>query len=212
MTTTAKLLKDMETNIDEVIGRILKDLSIELGDEFDQNFERQAFFSEGWQRRRSGARAADAPLLIQSGDLRRSIMSRTTENSIVFYTDLPYARIHNDGGEIVVTERMKMFFRYKFYASCKDWKRKKFVSGRGDTDKARRKLSDGGFYAMTKDIPLSEEAAFWRMMALMKVGKTIKIPRRRFLGTSPEVERIVRETIERNVSEYFKIDFSILER
>lgn len=47
------------------------------------------------------------------------------------------------------------------------------------------------------------------MLALMKVGKTIKIPRRRFLGTSPEVEQAVREIIEENITEYFSIDFEI---
>ena len=42
--------------------------------------------------------------------------SRTTENSITFFTSLPYAAIHNDGGEIVVTKRMKRFFWHKYYA------------------------------------------------------------------------------------------------
>jgi len=56
---------------------------------------------------------------------------------------------------------------------------------------------------------LSSEAEFWKVLALMKVGKTIRIPRRRFLGTSPEVEQAVREIIEENITEYFSIDFEI---
>lgn len=43
--------------------------------------------------------------MIDTGRLRRSVSSRTTENSITFYTDLSYAAIHNDGGEIRVTKR-----------------------------------------------------------------------------------------------------------
>jgi phage gpG-like protein len=39
-------------------------------------------------------------------------------------------------------------------------------------------------------------------MALMKVGRTIKIPKRQFLGVSPEVEKSVREIIEENITEY----------
>lgn len=35
--------------------------------------------------------------MIDTGRLRRSVSSRTTENSITFYTDLSYAAIHNDG-------------------------------------------------------------------------------------------------------------------
>lgn len=56
---------------------------------------------------------------------------------------------------------------------------------------------------------MTSEAEFWKLMALMKVGKSIKIPRRRFLGTSPEVERTVREIIEENITEYFNVDFDI---
>lgn len=47
-------------------------------------------------------------------------------------------------------------------------------------------------------------------MALMKVGSTIKIPQRKFLGTSPEVEAAVRAIIEENLNEYINsIDFNI---
>ncbi|MBR5803865.1 MAG: phage morphogenesis protein, partial [Bacteroidaceae bacterium] len=56
---------------------------------------------------------------------------------------------------------------------------------------------------------LSTEAEFWKHMALMKVGSTINIPRRRFLGYSPEVEQSVREIIEENLTEYFNHDFKV---
>ena len=37
----------------------------------------------------------------------------------------------------------------------------------------------------------------------MKEGSSIKIPKRQFLGASPEVEQAVREIIEENLGEYF---------
>ena len=46
----------MNENIQKIIKSILRDIQVEMTDEFDQNFERQAFFSEGWQRRKSPAR------------------------------------------------------------------------------------------------------------------------------------------------------------
>ena len=46
----------------------------------------------------------------------------------------------------------------------------------------------------------------------MKVGSKIKIPRRRFLGTAPEVEQTVRQIIEENLTEFFNTDFDIIER
>ena len=116
-------------------------------------------------------------------------------------TDLPYAAIHNDGGEIVVTAKMKRYFSAKFYESQGGFERKKGI--------AKRPLSDGGFYAWTSKMNLTPVAEFWRFMALKRAGTTIRIPRRRFLGAGPEVERIVREIIEENLNEYFNVDFSI---
>ena len=49
-------------------------------------------------------------------------------------------------------------------------------------------------------------------MALKKVGTTLKIPRRRFLGTSPEVEQAVREIIAENITEYINFEFRIKEQ
>lgn len=178
--------------VSRVIVRILSDLRVELTDEFDKSFERQAFFSESWQRRRSPIRK-DRALLVDTGRLRQSIQSRSTADSITFFTTEPYAGIHNDGGEIQVTERMKKFFWAKYYESSGSFGRRK----------------DGSLRQDKRTRQLSEEADFWKLMALMKVGSTIKIPRRRFLGTSPEVEQIVREAIERNLTEYFETEFKI---
>lgn len=181
-----------DKNTRAVICRILSDIRVELGDEFDRNFERQAFFSDAWARRKSPTRPGGT-ILVDTGTLRRSVKSRTTDDSITFYTDLPYAAIHNDGGEIVVTEKMKRFFWHKYYEATGSFGREK--NGERRNDKRTRQLST--------------EADFWRFMALKRAGTTIRIPRRRFLGTGPEVERIVREIIEDNLNEYFNMDFSI---
>lgn len=182
----------MNKDVQIIIRHILQDLQVELKDEFDQNFERQAFFSEAWQRRKSPLRPGGT-ILVDTGQLRSSIMSRTTDNSITFYTTLPYAEIHNDGGEIVVTEKMKRFFWHKYYAATGSLGRKK----------------DGSLSRAKRTVQLSTEAEFWKFMALKKKGTAIKIPRRRFLGTSPEVEKTVREIIEENITEYFNVEFEI---
>ena len=46
-------------------------------------------------------------------------------------------------------------------------------------------------------------------MALMKEGKSIKIPRRRFLGASPEVEQAVKDIIVENLAEYFEHEYKL---
>ena len=176
----------MNKDVSVIVRRILQDIRVELGDEFDKNFDRQAFFSEAWERRRSPIRPGRA-VLTDTGQLRRSVRSRTTDTSITFYTDLPYSAIHNEGGEIKVTAKMKRFFWYKYYEATGSFGRKK--NGEKRNDKRTRQLTT--------------EAEFWKFMALKKEGTTIKIPKRQFLGKSPEVEKAVREIVEDNMNEYF---------
>lgn len=195
-------MNDTDKAIRSIIRKIISDIKVGLGDEFDQNFERQAFFSEKWQRRRSPLRPGGL-ILVNTGGLRKSIRKDARADSISFNSDHPAAAIHNDGGEIVVTERMKRYFRYRFYQAQGGFERKKEKDA-----SPRRPLTDGGFYAWTEKMSLNTEAKFWRFMALMKVGSTIKIPRRRFIGASPEVEAICREIIDGNISKYLEsIDF-----
>lgn len=186
-------LTGMNDEIKKIVARILKDIRVEMSDEFDRNFERQAFFSERWQRRKSPVGDGGRAILTGSGALRRSIGSRMTENSITFYTTLPYAAIHNDGGEIVVTKRMKRYFWHRYYAATGTFGRRK----------------EGGLRKGKRNASLSTEAEFWKHLALMKEGGRIKIPRRRFLGVSPEVERAVREIVEENLTEYFNLEYEI---
>lgn len=169
-----------------IIRKILEDIRVELTDEFDLNFERQGFFSEAWTRRKSPTRPGGS-ILVDTGSLRRSIRSRLSSTSITFFSDHPAAGIHNEGGEIKVTEKMKRFFWAKYYSSTGSFGRKK--NGKRSNDK--------------RTIQLSEEAEFWRHLALMKVGKSIRIPRRQFIGYSPEVEAAVTQIIEENLKEYF---------
>lgn len=168
------------------IKRILADLKVEITDEFDRNFQRQAFFTESWKRRRSPVRQSGS-ILISSGALRRSIRSRVEGGGIVFYSTLPYADIHNEGGTIKVTDKMKKFFWRKYYSSTEAFTRRK--DGVQRRDKKNKQLTD--------------EAEFWKAMALMKVGSEIKIPKRQFIGQSPALERAVTDIINRNLEEFF---------
>jgi phage gpG-like protein len=175
----------MKDDMNTVIKRILRDIQVELRDEFDKNFERQGFFTEKWARRKSPMRPGGATL-INTGQLRRSIQSRVKDNSIVFQSTLPYASLHNDGGAIKVTSKMKKYFWYRYYECTGSFGRRKDGSPRKDK----------------RTVQLSTEAEFWKFMALMKEGSTIRIPKRQFLGASPEVEQVVREIIEDNITEY----------
>lgn len=176
----------MANEFDIFLRHVLRDIQVELKDEYDRNFERQGFFSEKWQRRKSPLRPGGA-ILVDSGGLRRSVKSRVIGSGIVFMSDHPAAAIHNEGGEIKVTARMKGYF----------WRRYREAVG----SFGRRK--DGSLRRDKRNRRLGTEAEFYRAMALMPVGKAIRMPRRQFLGMSPEAERVVREIIEENFQKYF---------
>lgn len=168
----------------QAMRRILRDILIEVGDEFDRNFERQAFFTSAWQRRKSPGRTGGSTL-IDTGALRRSLRRQTTTDGVTFSSSLPYAAIHNEGGEIRVTARMKRYF----------WWRHMTATG------ALRRKKDGTLRRDKRNVRLTGEAEFWKCMALMKVGSTITIPKRPFIGHHPMLERAVRDIIERRLTE-----------
>ena len=105
----------------DIKRKILNDLRVELSDEFDRNFQRKAFFDQAWPPRKM--RNPKGSILMVTGKLRRSIRSRVTSDSVVWETSEKYAAIHNYGGTITVTAKMKKFFWYKFKSTKNDtWK------------------------------------------------------------------------------------------
>ena len=94
----------------EVIENSLNDIKVELDEEFDRNFQRQAFFDEQqWPGRKYDDGVGT--LMQRSGGLRGSIRSRKRGMELVYSSHKPYARIHNEGGEIKVTKKMRGYFR-----------------------------------------------------------------------------------------------------
>ncbi len=177
----------------ELIKNILSDIRVELKDEFDKNFERKSFFNQKWARRKFDYRGGS--LMSKSGALRRSIRAQVSAHGISFITDVPYASIHNNSGEIAVTRKMKGFFWKMYYKE--GGKIKTLKNG----SKSHSKVS----------IQANDLAEFYKAMALKKVGDKIKIPQRQFIGSHPNVEAAVRAIIEENVNEYFN-NLKILEK
>lgn len=183
-----------ENQIKKIIQLCLNDMKVECDDEFDRNFERKAFFNEAWERR-GGTYHDDKPLLVNTGRLRRSVSSSIVGNSLVYTSTEPYAGIHNEGGTIAVTKKMKSYFWYKYAQATGGFSKKKDDSMR-DTKKNRE---------------LTTAAEFYKAMALMKVGRKIVIPRRQFVGWHPTLEASVRTIIEENLTEYFNSDQFLIE-
>ncbi len=100
-------------NFETFFKAFVKDVKTELADEFDRNFERKAFFNEKWPG--TGIPNNRGSLMMRSGGLRRAIKSSINGNSIHFSSSRPDASLHNEGGEIAVTPKMKKFFWAMYY-------------------------------------------------------------------------------------------------
>lgn len=89
---------------------------------FIDSFQKQGFTDrsfEPWQKRGGGDRPGGA-LLVKSAHLRNSlkVMERSIDK-IVFGSNSPYAKIHNEGGIINVnlTPKARRFFWFMYYAT-----------------------------------------------------------------------------------------------
>lgn len=167
------------------IHNLLTDLKVQLMDEFDYNFMRKAFFDRPWpdvkHKRRVGS------LMMRSGALRRSIRAQVAHNAITFSSSLPYARIHNEGGSITITRKMQKYFWAMYYS----------LTGRITYSVKTRKAQNN-----QKNRMLNDEAAYWKALALKKVGSKLKVPERRFIGHHPQVDQAVKFVCDANFREY----------
>ncbi|MCD7926654.1 MAG: phage virion morphogenesis protein [Bacteroides sp.] len=177
----------LEKKIQRFISLTLKDIRVELAEEFDRNFEREAFFCDKWKRRKWNDDESRG-LLVSTGALRQSIQAEVVgQEKVVFSSALPYAKIHNEGGTITVTRKMKGYFwiKYREAMGQRSFKR----DGAQRNDKKNRGINSA--------------AEFYKAMALKKIGSKIIIPKRQFIGRHPDMERLLHEIAMANVKEVF---------
>jgi phage gpG-like protein len=180
---------------------LLTRLKVEIGNEWQANFDRRSFFSKSWAARRLKDRSGQ--LLDVTGKLRGSIRGEVTPEGVRWWSSVPYAEIMNSGGEIVITEKMKRFFWAKYYEASGKVKyyaraNKKTGAQKGDITRGTQKEA--------------EAAVFYKALALKKVGDKIVIPERRFIGDSPEVATIFRNVSDKTMKEVEQYLSTILNR
>lgn len=180
-------------NIEKEVRQAVKDLMhirsrvvpVKVGKEVvssvRQNFRSGGFYGDQWKRTKrqdvpfKGAAGSYGPLLSKSTHLMSSTDYVPGNAQVTIRNTESYAAYHNEGAEAKVTAKMKKFFWAKYYES-------------------------GG--GKKQEIP--KEAEFWKAMALKKPGRKIKIPKRRFLGPSPQVDKIVSDIINNEFEKYIK--------
>lgn len=157
---------------------------------FRDNFRKGGFVDRGltiWKKARrleSGGMSAAAnysTLLSARNHLFSQTRYYTSPHVVVVSNNVIYARIHNEGGEIAITHKMRRFAWAKY-----------FEAGGG-----KKRNNATGF--KPDDPP---EAEFWKRMALTKKRK-ITIPKRQFLGNSEELRQKIEEKINVELMKLF---------
>ena len=166
-----------------IVGRLAKE-------HYQDNFRQSGFVDHGlhpWQpaKRQNGGAGAAAryrTLLSSRNHLFSSINYTPANASVTVYNNLPYAAAHNNGAtiNIPVTSKMRRYAWAKFYeASGKTKKNAK-------TKKTNR--------------PANPRAQFWRNLALTKkTTLTVRIPQRRFIGPSYELNQKIDARINKEL-------------
>ena len=192
--------RELQRRINLLVRETLKDIRTEALEEFDRNFEREAFFNQKWARRKYNDDESRG-LLIRTGNLRRSITGQVTDrDSVVIETTEPYAQIHNEGGTITVTRKMKKYFWWK-YITITGSKRMKAGIPVTYSERFSRK-KDGTLQNTKRNRALTAEAEFYRAMALKKAGSKITIPKRQFIGNHPDLEKLLKEIFYNNAKNF----------
>jgi phage gpG-like protein len=94
-------------------------------------------------------------------------------------SEIPYAELHQQGGKIPVTDKMRKFFWAKYYQHA------------SPVGRTRGKRS----------VSISQEADFWKAMALKKKNSTITIPKRQFMDATPDLEKAILRTIKTEMNQ-----------
>ena len=145
---------------------------------FKDNFRQGGFVDNGlhaWkpskrlQGNKKGAASNYKTLTSGRNHLMSGIKYIPADSAVLIKNDVPYASIHNEGGQVninpTVTKKMRRFAWAKYYEALDGLK-------------------------VTKDTTIPEDAARWRGLALTKKTKlniSYMMPKRQFIGDSKEL-------------------------
>ena len=183
-----RIKKDVEK---EVYDRLPRKVGVTAVNHFKQNFRDGGWLDNGlhpWKRTRrqegNGKDAKYSPLTSRRNHMMRSIQASTSPGQVTIEDPVPYAAIHNDGGDITthptVTERMRRYAWHMVYSLAG-------IKGKGK---------------LPKELP--KEAEKWKGLALTRKSSITvhaHIPQRQFMGDSAElrvkVNKLIQDSIQK---------------
>lgn len=109
-------------DINDLIKKLPQWAGREAVNFYKDSWRRQGFINtsvEKWAARKSDnkwgktskRKKKSRAILVQSGQLRRSIRYKVSGNTITVFTDVPYAQVHNEGLKVATTQTIKTHTR-----------------------------------------------------------------------------------------------------
>jgi len=190
------LLLQHSKEIDDLTRRRMPVIAGQLAvSHFKDNFRKSGFVNNGmqsWEKAKrlgTGKSAASNYKTLTSGrnHLMGSVSYIPTDSAVLIKNDVPYAAIHNEGGQVntqpTITPKMRKFAWAKYYESLNGQKQ-----GKG--------------------ITIPQDAARWRALALTKKTKLnirFMMPKRQFIGESKELNDKINAKWESEISKILYI-------
>lgn len=143
------------------------------------------FRAQGWRddtfkpwapRKRKDKRRPGRAILMDRGRLRNSIRGQVSGHDVIFGTDVPYAKIHNEGGSIQRHARSELFVRNRYKRGPKA----KMFGGKGAF---KRGTSPG--------------------RGLTFRSHEVRMPRRQFMGESSHLNELISRKIQTTITKVF---------
>jgi phage gpG-like protein len=178
-------------NVDDIIKKLealKKDLPQIVGTEavtfFKQSFRNGGFTDNALVRWQKGYKTNGA-ILVKAGHLRDSIeiISLRTNAVVVGSVGIRYAKLHNEGGVLQLTAKQRKYFWAKYYE----------LVGKNRTAKGKARTGVGATLR-------NSQADAYKRMAL---AKTLKFPKRQFIGQSAELNRRIAKMLTKKINEIF---------
>lgn len=158
-------------------------VAIEAAKFFKDSFVKGGFTDTSFQKWKEGKSPLRGKKTLigyrNTMNLMQSIRTlEENENRVRTGTELVYSEIHNDGGVITVTKKMKAYWWARYY---------EFAGMKRKTATAQARID--------------AKAEWCRNMALMKVGKKLKVPKRQYIGESKTLFKTLDEWFESVINE-----------
>lgn len=182
----------------EVYDRLPRRLGVLAVQHFKQNFRDSGFHDGGlraWpksKRELMGGKSASArykTLTSARNHLMNSTESILGRGQVAIVNDVPYARIHNDGGTIrqnvPITREMRKFAWAMFFKTA--------GIRRTKGKKRRRRIAPDS---------LPREAEKWKALALTRktmIKRSLRMPQRQFMGEGRELRAMIEREINQSL-------------